>query len=194
MTRPAVGKNLTIAICLCGVLWMASDGFAVTVQQKVNTLTSQAIKYSKQGKGLQALQYINQAIKIQPRNQNLYYQRAFILGRAGIYSKAIQEFTRFSQMKGYPHAIRFRADCFMAVDDMRSAVKDYLTFLRKESKDGKVWSYLAEAYALMGDTRSALAAVNKGLSTGSHWSGRLNSLKGQILRGEKIIPHKPLSN
>ncbi|WP_425484216.1 tetratricopeptide repeat protein [Desulfobacter latus] len=40
-----------------------------------------------------AFQYINKAIRIQPKRSDLYYNRAFIIGRAGNYGKAIKEFT-----------------------------------------------------------------------------------------------------
>jgi hypothetical protein len=46
----------------------------------------------------------------------------------------------------------------------------------------------------MGKKDAALSAVRKGLATGSHWEGRLKTLQMQILTGEQITPHKPLSN
>lgn len=186
-------KITTLSLVVCGAL----SGFAwgVSEAQNVQTLVSKAQQYSRQkNKSQLAISYINKAIKLQPRNQQLYYQRALILGRAGMYSAAIPELSRFARMKEFPHAIRFRADCFMAMNDMRSATRDYFAFLRKEPKDGKVWFYLAEAYVLMGDKKSALAAINKGLATGSHWSKKLKNLRIQILTNQIVKPHKPFSN
>jgi predicted Zn-dependent protease len=138
--------------------------------------------------------YINKAIQLQPGNNQLYYRRAMIMGRIGMYAPAIREFSRFVHLKGYPHAVRFRGDCFMALNDMQSAARDYLSFLRKAPRDGKVWLYLAEAYALMGDKRSALEAINRGLAAGSHWSKALDELRTRILTNQAIRAHKPLSN
>lgn len=179
------------------VVFGAFSGFAwgASVQQNVQTMVTRAEQYSRQENNSQlAISYINKAIKLQPRNQQLYYKRALILGRIGVYSAAIPELSRFVRMKEYPHAVRFRADCFMAMNDMRSATRDYFVFLKKAPKDGKVWSYLAEAYALMGDKKSALAAISKGLSTGSHWSKRLEELRIQILTNQMVQPHQPFSN
>lgn len=190
-----IDRGLFFLFLLLSLLQLPAPGSAVTLQEHVNGLVHQADQYSKDDKKkFIAIAYINEAIKLQPRNLQLYYKRAFILGRAGLYNEAINEFTRFVRHKEFPHAVRFRADCFMAIHDMPRAVRDYRAFLAREAKDGKVWSYLVEAYALMGDTHNALKAVNQGLATGSHWSGRLQSLQAQIVSGQRIKPHKPLSN
>jgi predicted Zn-dependent protease len=82
----------------------------------------------------------------------------------------------------------------MALGYYQKASEDYLVFLRRAPKDGKVWSYLVEAYALMKRSDLALAAINRGLATGSHWSGKLKELQMQIMMGQKITPHRPFSN
>jgi len=176
---------------------IATPAFAQsgTIQHKVKSLVEKAEQYSRQpGKGPLALSYMNKAIQLQPGNKDLYYRRAFVMGRIGAYSAAIQEFSRFVNMRGYGHAVRFRGDCFMALSDFRSASRDYLAFLRKAPGDGKVWLYLAESLALMGDRRSALEAVDRGLATGSHWSKALQNMKTKIMTNQMIKPHKPLSN
>lgn len=168
--------------------------FSVTRQEYVNTLVNQADSYSKKGDHVLAFMAINKAIKLQPKRSQLYYKRAFIIGRSGQYPAAIKEFSRFVNNKNYPHAIRFRGDCFMAVKQMGKAVNDYKRFLNLAPKDGKVWSYLVEALALMGKKKAALDAIRHGLATGSHWSKRLTFLQQQILLGKSIIPHTPFSN
>ncbi|ACN15097.1 TPR-repeat containing protein [Desulforapulum autotrophicum HRM2] len=183
-----------ISLILVLLLITNSNGFTKTLQEHVSVLTKKADESSKQGNHALAFTYINQAIKLQPKNYNLYYTRAFILGRAGQYSKAIKEFSRFVKNDKFSHAIRFRADCFLAINQLQKAANDYVMFLRFAPKDGKVWSYLVETLALMGNRKAALDAVNRGLSTNSHWSDRLTVLQKQIFSGQKIIPHKPLSN
>jgi tetratricopeptide (TPR) repeat protein len=166
-----------------------------SIQHEVKNLVAKAEQYSRQpGKGPLALSYMNKAIQLQPGNRDLYYRRAFVMGRMGAYAAAIQEFSRFVNMRGYSHAIRFRADCFMALNDFERASKDYLAFLRNAPGDGKVWLYLAESLALMGDKRSALKAVEKGLASGSHWAEALEKMRIKILTNQMIKPHKPLSN
>ena len=194
------------------VFWGLFSGLSLgsTVQQKAYFLAKKAEQYSRQDNKQLAVSYINKAIKLQPANKQLYYRRAFILGRAGMYSAAIQEFSSFVRMKQYsyagqsnapvvqvqkyPHAVRFRGDCFMAISKPELAAKDYLSFLRSHPKDGKVWTYLVEAYVLMGDRRSALSAIAKGLETDSHWSWKLEKMRSMILANQKIEPHEPLSN
>lgn len=172
---------------------------AVSGNPRVKLLVQNGDAYSKQGNHLLAINMYDQAIRISPGDMGLYYRRAFIFGAAGQYGSAIKDLNRVigqgKMGKGrFPAAVRFRADCFMALGQMQRASEDYLAFLRKDPGDGKVWSYLVEAYALMGRSDLALQAVNKGLATGSHWSGRLKSLQMQILTGETITPHKPFSN
>ena len=162
---------------------------------KVKTLLEKAEIYSRRGNHYMALKLCNTALNIQPRNMDIYYRQAFCFGRAGNYVNAIKDFTLvIKRDKSYSHAPRFRADCLVALGNYRGAVADYLTFLRKHPKDGKVWSYLAETYALMGRSDLALRAVNKGLATGSHWSPRLKRIRNKILTGQKVVPHKPFSN
>ncbi len=177
---------LIFAVCLC----------AETNQNYVDKLASQAEKLSNQeGKEALALKYISEAIRLQPKRVELYYKRAFILGKAGQYVYAIKEFNRFVNLKEYPHAVAFRGDCFMAVGNYAQAAKDYTVFLREYPQSGKVWSYLAEAFALVGNQRAALQAIDRGLNTvARQWHGRLQSLRELILTNQRIIPHKPLSN
>lgn len=194
-SSPIIKKMFMIVLFFMVLLLIVPvSGFTKTLQGHVSGLAKKADAYSKQGNHPLAFSYINKAIKLQPDNYSLYYTRAFILGRAGQYSRAIKEFSRFVKKDNYPHAIRFRADCFMAINQLQRAANDYAMFLRVAPKDGKVWSYLAETLTLMGNNKSALDALSRGLSTNSHWSDRLLVLQKQILSGQRIIPHKPLSN
>jgi len=184
-------------ILFWNVLLFLSGGsvvFGQSAGEYVDQLAKQAVYESKQGNYSMAFQYINKAIGIQPKRIDLYYDRAFIIGRAGNYGGAIKAFSRFVSGKGFPHAIRFRADCYMAIGMYERAAKDYMSFLKNDPRDGKVWSYLAESLALAGNTKAALGAAQKGLATQSHWSKRLMILQKQILAGKLIVPHKPLTN
>lgn len=183
-----------VFLIIFGVLCV-SYADAITRQEYAHKLISQARQMSKQkGKEFLALSYANEAVKAYRQDLNIRYERAFILGRTGLYEDAIREFSMFMKLKGFPHAVRFRADCYMALGDMQRAAIDYKAFLKSESRDGKVWSYLVEALVLSGQREAALAAANKGIATGSHWTGRLQNLQKKILLGEKIVAHKPLSN
>jgi tetratricopeptide (TPR) repeat protein len=168
--------------------------YAADSDRYVDALVKKAENYSRLKKDSLALMHINQAIKIQPKNPSLYYKRAFITGKAGYYTFSIKDFSKLVNNPGFPHAVRFRGDCFMALNRMNMAAKDYKAFLKKGYKDGKVWSYLAEALYLAGERQQALAAINKGLSFKSHWRPRLLDLKKKIVSGESVEPHKPLSN
>jgi tetratricopeptide (TPR) repeat protein len=205
-------RILLIGLCsifLCFSQWDAGTCLAGGVDRRVNALLSIANTYSKQGKHVLALEAIGQAIKLRPGDFGLYYKSAFEWARAGNYVKAIEDFTkviradRVNAIKNktklhFAQAYRYRADCFMGIGYMQKAAADYIQFLggfpNGTSKDGKVWCYLAETFSLMGRNGLALKAIQKGLATGSHWTPKLISLQRQILSGEKITPHKPLSN
>lgn len=196
--RIKLGKLLLSGCIISLVIYfsMTGGGSNLSVSQtSVESLVAQAEQYSRQdGKESLALKYINAAIKLQPKREDLYYRRAFILGRAGQYIYAIKEFNRFVKSSRYPHAVRFRGDCFMALGDYKQAAKDYSVFLKSAPMDGKVWSYLAEALIFMGARQAALDAIAKGMTTESHWSERLQELRESILLNKTIKPHKPLSN
>lgn len=191
MTRKLV--KIIFVLIICSLMGVASK--AATSQKKVKEYVKKADQYSKQKyKKYIAVTYINKAIRIQPNDINLYYKRAQIFGRVGLYRYAIKAFTPFVKRKKFSHAVRFRADCFLALGMYQQAVQDYTSFLRQAPDDGKVWSYLAETYAIMGKSNLALSAIKKGLATGSHWTGRLKKLQSKIIQGEPIVPHKALSN
>lgn len=196
MKPEKISKNLCFFILLLvlSVLISFRSVNAADSDRYVDSLVKKSENYSRLEKYSLALMHINQAIKIQPRNPSLYYKRAFITGKAGYYAFSIKDFSKLINNPGFPHAVRFRGDCFMALNNMNMAVKDYKAFLKKGYKDGKVWSYLAEALYLAGERQQALAAVNKGLSFKSHWRSRLLELKKKIVSGEPVEPHKPFLN
>lgn len=187
-------------IVLVVMIMILSPAYAATIDDKVSLLISNAKAFSQQGNHLSAINSFDQAMKLKPDDLGLYYERALMVGKAGLYSNAIKDFTfvinqgALTGKKRFPHAPRFRADCYMALGHYQAAIQDYNTFLRIAPTDGKVWSYMAEALSLSFRNDQALIAIQRGLATDSHWSGRLNTLKRQIMFGEKITPHKPLSN
>lgn len=195
-------KKYHILLLLVGIMFVwGSLAVAEAASGGVRGLIQTAEAYNKQGNPLMAAKLYDRAIRMAPGNLDLYYRRAFMWGNAGYYSAAIKDFSfvinreRKNQRKKFPNAARFRGDCYMALGYWESAVNDYITVLRILPKYGKVWFYLAETYALMGRTDLALQAINKGVAaTGTHWSKELKELQMKILQGEKIIPHKPLSN
>lgn len=194
-TSDAMVLSRIVFGALLSIIFCQGISHAVTVQEYVDHLVGQAESFSRQaGKQTLAVAYMNKAIQLQPNRAGLYYKRARIFGRAGMYVNAIKDLNRLVNNKSYPHAIRFRGDCYLALGLFQRAVKDYTAFLRFDPKDGKVWTYLTEALALMGRRDLALEAVRKGLATQSHWAKRLNELQRQIVMGERITPHSPFSN
>jgi tetratricopeptide (TPR) repeat protein len=200
MFSPRNFSYISILTGLLALVLTLSSSFAAGVDEQVGILVRNAKIYSQQGNQLMAIKTFDQAMKLQPNNLGLYYERASMMGKAGFYANAIKDYTfiinqdNLSGRTRFPHAPRFRADCYMATGQYQAAIQDYNAFLRTAPGDGKVWSYMAEALSLNLRNDLALVAIQKGLATGSHWSGRLKSLQQQIMTGEKITPHKPLSN
>ena len=190
------GKKTLIFLLAIGCFVAGSDACAANRNPRIEALVRNADAYSKQGNSAVALQLYERAIRMSPGDLELYYRRAGVYGNAGHYVNAIKDLNQVINRGGgkFPHAIRFRADCFMALGYYQQAVADYLAFLRSAPKDGKVWAYLVEAYAQMGQKQLALQAVNKGLATNSHWSDTLKKLRIQVMTGQRIKPHKPFSN
>ena len=194
---------LNIVLLIISIIINVSETNALTVDQKVQTLLSRAEHFSKKGNHQMALKFCNEAIKLQPNNLAGYYVRGIVFGRMEVYIDAIENFSlvikkeeRNNKLK-FPAARKFRADCFLGLGIYKYAVKDYLIMLKRNPKSdssGKIWFYLAETYAVIGEKNAALSAIKKGCKTGSHWCDHMKILQQKILLGEKITPHKPLSN
>lgn len=187
-------------------LWVAVDSqlsFAVKLEQKVHLLLVNAENYSKKGNHEFALKMCKEAIRLQPQNLDAYYRRGFVLGRAGAFVPAIRDFTLVlkqdekNERLRFPAVRKFRADCFVAIGHLQNAIDDYSVMLKRDARSdgsGKIWFYLAETFALMNRTGSALNAIKNGCATGSHWCDKMKILQKKILTGERIVPHKPFSN
>ncbi|WP_020589549.1 tetratricopeptide repeat protein [Desulfobacter curvatus] len=191
---------LNIVLLIVSIIVNVSVTNALTVDQKVQTLLSKAEYLSKKGNHQMAMKFCNKAIKLQPNNLAGYYVRGFVFGRMEVYISAIKNFSlvikkdeKNNKLK-FPAARKFRADCYLGLRSYKYAVKDYLSLLKRSPKSGKIWYYLAETYAVIGEKNAALSAIKKGCNTGSHWCDHMKVLQQKILLGEKITPHKPLSN
>ena len=180
------------------------DGLAASTEQKIEALLNQAEKISQdRANHMTVLQLCNEAVRLQPREVGTYYKCGLILGRMGDYVSAVKNFSYVITNDGnggrfkYPAARKFRADCFMGLGMLQNAIEDYSHIVKqnpKSDKSGKIWFYLAEALTLANRKDLALNAIEQGCGTGSHWCERMRLLQGKILKGEKVVAHKPLSN
>lgn len=180
------------------------DGLGASTDQKIEALLHQAEKISQdRANHMMVLQLCSEAIRLQPREVGTYYRCGFILGRMGDYVSAVKNFSYVIKNDGnggrlkYPAARKFRADCFMGLGMLQNAIDDYSHIVKQNPKGdstGKIWFYLAEALALANRKDLALNAIEQGCATGSHWCERMRFLQAKILKGERIVPHQPLSN
>ena len=196
----SVSKYFCVFWLLCLVL-LTDSTFAITRQEYVNDLVSKASHYSRQeGKSFLAINYINEAVKLQPGNLNIYYKRAFIYGRLGLYTESIKDLNFIlrskSGRKKFTSALKYRAECYSAIGEYARAIADYKRMInnRTTKKSGKMWYYYAELLWFIGNKGEALKAVNIGLKTGSHWVGKIKTLENKILSGERVKLHRPFSN
>ena len=189
---------------LCTLLWfvlLPEILPAVTLQEHVNGLIAKADHYSRQkGQTLLAINYINNAVKLQPRNLSIYYKRASIYGRLKLYTEAIKDLNLVIKndpgRKKFPSALRHRAECYSMVGEYVKAISDYKRTLnnRTTNKTGKIWYHYAELLWFAGYKDEALKAINKGSLTGSHWIEKMKRLESKILLGTKVSLHRPFSN
>ena len=189
-----------IVLLIISIIINVSETNALTFDQKVQTLLSRAKYLSRKGHHQMALKFCNEAIKLQSNNLEGYYVRGFVFGRMEVYKAAIENFSlvikkdeRNKKLK-FPGARKCRADCYLGLGLYKYAVKDYSIMLKRRPERGKIWYYLAETYAVMGQNKAALSAIKNGCKTESHWRRYMKVLQQKILLGEKITPHKPLSN
>lgn len=190
------------------VAWLSPvgdwDALASPAEQRVEALLSHAEKIAQdRANHMMVMKLCNEAIRLQPREVGTHYRCGLILGRMGDYVGAVRNFSYVITNDGsggklkYPAARKLRADCFMGLGMMQNAIDDYSHIVKenpKGNKTGKIWFYLAEAFALANRKDLALNAIEQGCATGSHWCERMRSLQQKIIKGEEIIAHQPLSN
>jgi tetratricopeptide (TPR) repeat protein len=174
--------------------------YGSTVEGRAGEFVNAAEKYSKSGDHTNALRHILIASKMAPGDMELIYSRAAIYGRAGFYAQAVKDLSRviredeFLQKRRYPSARKFRAECLAILGQYVKSSADYQWLLKRHPGNGNIWYYLAELYAVMLRNDLALAAIDKGLSTKSHWKQRLKLLQKKIILGESVSLHAPFSN
>lgn len=197
-----IAKYLCITSFLLLVV-MSFSASAITRQQYVNDLISKAEQYSKQeGKSFLSINYINEAIKIQPRNLDIYFKRAAIYARLKLFTEAVKDLNLIYKNahghKKYKKAIKYRAECFAALGEYGRAIADYKTMIKngsKRGKIGKIYYYYAELLWYVGNKDEALNVIARGKRTGSHWISHMNILENKILSGIRIKKlHRPFSN
>lgn len=201
MLIPRIKLKFVIYIsfaCLL-VLTVSNFSLAVSREEYANSLSQQAEQYSKQkGKEFLALGYINEAIKLQPSNLNNYYRRAFVLGRARLYAAAINDLNLVIRNdpgnKKFPSALKYRAECYAAMNDIDNAIKDYRRMLKRAPKSDKLWLYYAELLWFAGMKSESLKAIEMGYLANGHRRGKLKNLHKKILSGERVKLHTPFSN
>lgn len=110
------------------------------------------------------------------------------------YLKAVEDFTKAIEQNDGPAIYYLRGDALLALGYTELAIQDYKRCLERTPNDGKVWYYLARAYALNGRKDLALQAIEQGLATGTHHAGKLIRLREAIERGTPIPDHAPCSN
>jgi len=196
-------KEILCSVVIFGLLVLgAQSAMADALSDKVNSLVKSADSYARQGNIVVALQLYDQAIAMRPGDLGVYYQRGLMLGRTGHYGSAINDFSlviqkdESSRRRRFPSARKYRAEALVGLGQYQMAADEYKAQLRQSSSggNGKIWFYLAETYALLHRNDLALDAINRGVATGSHWSGKMENLRIKIITGQKIEPHKPFSN
>jgi len=194
------GMITVVVVALAGTL-LAGNVLAQTgtVEQNVKILVAKANQCLRhESRKHLAVDYINRAVKLQPRNLQLYYKRAFIYGRLKYYTEAIKnlDFIVRSDPRAlrFPSALKYRAECYAAIGVYGKAVTDYRTLLKHSSESGKVWFYYAELLWFLGDRQQALKSIDKGLKVKTHWRSKLIALRKNVIAGQRVQLHTPFSN
>jgi len=192
-----IGSGVTLLIWAMVISSAAAQ--SGTVEQNVKLLVAKADQCLRQeSRKHLAIDYINRAVKLQPRNLQLYYKRAFIYGRLKYYTEAIKnlDFVVHNDPGSirFPSALKYRAECYAAMGIYAKAVADYRTLLEKSSEAGKIWLYYAELLWFLGDRHQALNAIDNGLKVKTHWRVRLVELRKKVVTGQRVQLHTPFSN
>jgi len=197
-TFRTVSKYFCIAL-IFGLVMLVSSAPAVTRQQYINDLISKADHYSRQeGKSLIAINYINQAVKLQSGNLDTRFNRAKIYARLKLFSEAIKDLSLVYRnahgQKKYSKAIKYRAECYAWLGEYSRAINDYKTMLNTGWRIGKIYYYYAELLWFVGNKNEALKVINLGKLNGDHWVAKMEVLENKIYSGKRVKLHQPFSN
>lgn len=135
------------------------------IQQTEEMLIVTANIYEDSGDDAKAINYLNQAIRMNPKSYKAYYNLGCIALKKNDYKLAIENFKLSAQInKNFAFAYYNLGCCYMQLQDYDSAKKNFIKAISLAPSEKDFYYNLVLAYKKLGDEKNAqkiLDAYNK---------------------------------
>ncbi len=159
-TQPT-NKNKIILIGSLAFITIIGTAIALFWQyqfiSKAQILSKQGQELAKQGKQQAAIANYTEALKLNPHNASIYYQRGNSYYSQKAYEKAIKDYTAAITIKAkYSDAYYQRGVIYYELNDNEKAITDLTKALRINPKYAKAYKKRGQIYSEIGDYKNAI--------------------------------------
>ena len=111
-----------------------------------------------------AIEYLNNAIKLQPKYASAYNSRGNAYADLGQYQRAIEDYNQAIHLQpDYAYAYINRGDAYYKLGQYRRAIKDCNEAIRLKPDNALAYSNRGKAYAKLGQYQPAIEDFNKAI-------------------------------
>ena len=142
-------------LCSSAMSETAADWF-----YKANAL-SDGKKYTDP---IKAIEYLNNAIKLQPDDENYYYNRGVAYDNLGQYQPAIKDYNQAISLKSdYAEAFHNRGTIYSEIGQYQLAIKDFNEAIRLHPNDAEAYHGRGFAYDKLDQYQRAIEDYNQAI-------------------------------
>jgi tetratricopeptide (TPR) repeat protein len=142
-------------LCSSAMSETAADWF-----YKANAL-SDGKKYTDP---IKAIEYLNNAIKLQPDDENYYYNRGVAYDNLGQYQPAIKDYNQAISLKpDYAEAFHNRGTIYSEIGQYQLAIKDFNEAIRLHPNDAEAYHGRGFAYDKLDQYQRAIEDYNQAI-------------------------------
>jgi tetratricopeptide (TPR) repeat protein len=142
-------------LCSSAMSETAADWF-----YKANAL-SDGKKYTDP---IKAIEYLNNAIKLQPDDENYYYNRGVAYDNLGQYQPAIKDYNQAISLKpDYAEAFHNRGTIYSEIGQYQLAIKDFNEAIRLQPNDAEAYHGRGFAYDKLDQYQRAIEDYNQAI-------------------------------
>lgn len=111
---------------------------------------------------IKAIEYLNNAIKLQPDDENYYYNRGVAYANLGQYQPAIKDYNQAIRLKpDYAEAFYNKGTIYSEIGQYQRAIKDFNEAIRLQPNDAEAYHGRGFAYDKLGQYQRAIEDYNQ---------------------------------
>ena len=123
-----------------------------------------------------AILYLSNAIKIQPNDAEMYYNRGVAYENLGQYQPAIKDYNQAISLKpAYSEAFYNRGTLYSEIGQYRQAIEDFNQAISLQPHDAEAYHGRGFAYDKLGQYQQAIEDYNKAISLQPNYASAYNN-------------------